>query len=324
MRLVTIIVPVYNVEKYLARCIRSIIHQSYHNLEIILVDDGSPDGCSKICDDYAARDARIRVVHQANGGLSAARNAGLDLATGEYICFVDSDDDINQDMVEKLIAPLEKDKEAIISLCGVQMETHMGEHVQCRFFPKTALMAELTIADYEKEMYLGRKIRTWMWNRMYRREAIGDLRFDTNLRKYEDIWFQHKMCRQIDGKVICIPDYCYHYRIRKDGLRGNHDQQLESFEQLAVFFSDGARECPELIVRMIRIYLSQLHIIAVGREGTDYGALDVTAVKRRNRQYILKYLNTPGVKHLLGRDTAIRCLALRIGFPIFQLLERII
>lgn len=90
--LISVIVPIYNVEKYLARCVDSIVNQTYKNLEIILVDDGSPDRCSQMCDDYAEKDRRIKVVHKKNGGLSDARNAGMAVATGEYISFIDSDD----------------------------------------------------------------------------------------------------------------------------------------------------------------------------------------------------------------------------------------
>lgn len=90
--LISVIVPVYKVEKYLDECVESIVNQTYRNLEIILVDDGSPDNCPQMCDDWAKRDARIRVIHKENGGLSSARNAGLDVCTGEYISFIDSDD----------------------------------------------------------------------------------------------------------------------------------------------------------------------------------------------------------------------------------------
>ena len=90
--LISVIIPIYNVEAYLDECIASVIAQTYSNLEIILVDDGSPDNCPQMCDEWAAKDSRIRVIHKENGGLSDARNAGIDIATGEYIAFVDSDD----------------------------------------------------------------------------------------------------------------------------------------------------------------------------------------------------------------------------------------
>ena len=101
--LVSIVVPIYNVEKYIDKCVDSIINQTYKNLEIILVDDGSPDNCGDIADKYAELDNRIKVIHKSNGGLSDARNAGLDISTGEFICFIDSDDYVEMDMIEKTL-----------------------------------------------------------------------------------------------------------------------------------------------------------------------------------------------------------------------------
>ena len=106
--LISVIVPIYDVESYLPKCVESVLRQTYTNLEIILVDDGSPDNSGKICDDFAARDPRVRVIHKENGGLSSARNAGLDAAHGEYITFLDSDDWIAEDAYEHLLSVLRK------------------------------------------------------------------------------------------------------------------------------------------------------------------------------------------------------------------------
>lgn len=100
--LITVVVPIYKVEAYLDECVQSILKQTYSNLEIILVDDGSPDRCGEMCDVYAEKDARVKVIHQKNKGLSGARNSAIDIATGEYITFVDSDDYLKEDMVEVL------------------------------------------------------------------------------------------------------------------------------------------------------------------------------------------------------------------------------
>ena len=116
--LISVIVPIYNVEKYLDRCVESIINQTYKNLEIILVDDGSPDNCTQMCDDYAKKDSRIRVVHKENGGLSDARNAGMEVATGEYVSFIDSDDYISLDFYETLFQTM-IDNDSDIVECSV-------------------------------------------------------------------------------------------------------------------------------------------------------------------------------------------------------------
>ena len=101
--LISVIVPIYGVEKYLEQCLDSILNQTYRQLEIILIDDGSTDRCGEICDRYASRDSRIKVIHQTNQGLSAARNVGMDMATGEYISFIDSDDYIDLHFYEKMV-----------------------------------------------------------------------------------------------------------------------------------------------------------------------------------------------------------------------------
>ncbi len=115
---ISIIVPVYKVEKYLKKCVDSILAQTFSDFELILVDDGSPDNSGRICDDYAKKDARVRVVHKQNGGLSSARNAGIEVAKGKYLGFVDSDDYIAEDMYELLYKAIIKE-EADLSICGI-------------------------------------------------------------------------------------------------------------------------------------------------------------------------------------------------------------
>lgn len=114
---ISVIVPVYKVEKYLKRCVESIVQQTYQNIEIILVDDGSPDRCPEMCDEYARRDARIKVIHKSNGGLSDARNVGLRIATGEFILYVDSDDYIELDACERLLKGMKKGVDLVVGVC---------------------------------------------------------------------------------------------------------------------------------------------------------------------------------------------------------------
>ena len=113
--MVTAVVPIYNVEKYLPSCVESILAQTYQNLEIVLVDDGSPDRCGRICDEYAQKDVRIRVIHKENGGLSSARNAGIEACRSEYITFVDSDDFLVADMIEKLLKAAQNEEADIVA-----------------------------------------------------------------------------------------------------------------------------------------------------------------------------------------------------------------
>ena len=118
--MISVIVPIYNVEKYVNKCVGSIVNQTYTNLEIILVDDGSPDRCPEICDEWAKKDSRIKVIHKKNGGLSDARNAGMKIASGDYIAFVDSDDWIAPEMYERLLMAIKNDN-SDIAACAVKM-----------------------------------------------------------------------------------------------------------------------------------------------------------------------------------------------------------
>lgn len=167
--LISVIVPIYNVEAYLPRCLDSIVNQTYRNLEIILVDDGSPDNCGAICDEYANRDSRIRVIHKVNGGSSAARNAGLDVARGEYIGFVDSDDIIRPEMYELLLNAL-RESEKKIACCYAGWDPRDQspvEHPEIR---------EVGMEDTINGIFSG-QVGTSVWRRLYHRSIWGKLRF---------------------------------------------------------------------------------------------------------------------------------------------------
>ena len=181
--LISVIVPVYKVEQYLEKCIISIINQSYKNLEIILVDDGSPDDCPMICDRWAKKDSRIRVIHKKNGGLSDARNVGISLAKGMYVCFVDSDDYISEKFVETLydlIISCHTD----ISAVRFKEVTSNNEQIE-----KITENEEIIIFDGEdalRQLFSNVTFANYAWNKMYKRELFDDVKFPVN-RKMEDL-----------------------------------------------------------------------------------------------------------------------------------------
>ena len=144
--LVSVIVPIYNVEKYLRRCVDSILSQSYQNLEVWLVDDGSPDGCPAICDEYARKDNRVKIIHKKNGGLSDARNVAIDVASGEYICFVDSDDYVASTYVETLYALIDKyqTKASIINPVAVD---ELGKHIPSSLTDKNTVGMQIRLLN---------------------------------------------------------------------------------------------------------------------------------------------------------------------------------
>jgi len=185
-KLITIIVPIYNVSDYLERCLKSIIKQTYKNLEIILVDDGSTDGSSLICDEYALKDNRIKVIHKKNGGLSDARNKGIDIANGEYIMFVDSDDYIALDLTKFLYNSLVKNK-ADISTCLYQC-FHDKEDV-LDFYDNTEYVCSNTEA-LEKMLYQ-KNCTTSAWGKLYKASLFEDIRYPKD-----------KICEDLDTTYL--------------------------------------------------------------------------------------------------------------------------
>lgn len=171
--LISIIVPVYKVENLLPKCIESILAQTYDNLEVILVDDGSPDLCGKICDEYAKRDNRIKVIHQENAGLAGARNAGLDIANGEYFGFVDSDDHISPDMYEILLNSIMRE-EADIAICGRYMELENGELIPMFDYKEQKVFNN---QEAVRRFLLSDGLDVAAWDKLYKKELWGDMRY---------------------------------------------------------------------------------------------------------------------------------------------------
>ena len=189
--LISVIVPVYKVENYLDCCVQSIVNQTYSNLEIILIDDGSPDASGAMCDAWAEKDSRIRVIHQQNAGGGAARNAGLDAAWGERIAFVDSDDYIAPDCYQYLHTLLEEG--ADIAECDF-VETERNDAV---FGTDAGEISFYTPLEAMRCHIRDTAFRQLIWNKLYRRETVGDIRFPIGT-KIEAAGSLHQ-------KALCLP-----------------------------------------------------------------------------------------------------------------------
>ena len=216
--LISVIIPVYNVEQYLDECIQSIRCQTYSNLEIILVDDGSPDNCPAICDELAQQDERIIVIHKKNEGVSSARNAGLDKATGEFVAFVDSDDWIAPDMYSKLVKIL-ADNPSIGIAASVMWEIEPNgspsKAWNCVFSESRLFRGRgLTMA------FVTETINIFIWNKLFRRRLIGNLRFLEGSRG-EDMRFLFDLSWKMDSQDVSLyelPQPLYYYRHRPGSL----------------------------------------------------------------------------------------------------------
>lgn len=200
--LISIVIPVYKVEKYIHECVNSVISQTYKNLDIILVDDGSPDNCPKICDDYQKQDSRIRVIHKANGGLSSARNAGIKIAKGEYIAFIDSDDYVSRTYVEQMYTTLSLSGADIACVAYSSENTNMKHSIVMEYEVYTAESAlkKLLLSSWGACAKLFR----------FRIFESADMMFPEGL-IYEDIAVMFKICGSV-AKIAFSNSVNYYYR----------------------------------------------------------------------------------------------------------------
>ncbi len=207
---ISVIVPVYKVEAYLNECIRSILEQTYTNLEVILVDDGSPDHCPQMCEEWADRDSRVNVIHKQNGGLSSARNAGLDICTGDYIAFVDSDDWIMPDMYQSMYDAI-KAEAADICACNI---------ISCYPDRKVTWGGKSYLAGDSETMlgllYDDAAFPVCAWNKLYKRELWEHFRFPEG-KLCEDAFTTYLLLHKAD-RIVQITDALYCYRIRPESI----------------------------------------------------------------------------------------------------------
>lgn len=243
---VSVIVPVYNVEKYLRRCLDSIINQTYRNLEIILVDDGSPDNSGAICDEYAEKDSRIRVIHRINGGLSAARNSGLDVADGEYVAFVDSDDWLVDTFIEKLCEKAEQDALVVSNLLFWESDAK-----------NQAAMAQRETETIDICEFWQRTVGTECtpyivaWSKLYPRRFFDHLRFAEGLFHEDEVILHHVIAQARRVHVIYEPLYVYRQNPASIMGQGFNPRRLDGFvgwaERLSYFRKQGFREAEDAL-----------------------------------------------------------------------------
>lgn len=266
--LVSVVVPVYNVEKYLDRCISSIVGQTYTNLEIILVDDGSPDNCPQMCDEWAKRDGRIKVIHKENEGLGRARNTGLEQASGEYICFYDSDDFIEPETIERAYTvAVQNDADIVcyglnvvnaqnvtikIQIPDASQEVYCAEEVQNVFLPRLIGPDPRTGRDY--------RIPMSAWSKMFSMRCIqkNNWRFvSERVIMSEDYYSVAKLCADVE-KVCILPMACYNYCQNDTSISRSY--RKDRFERVCHFYSEIKKLCTELA------YSQEVHY----RFGTKY------------------------------------------------------
>lgn len=244
--LVSVIVPVYNVEKCLSRCVNSLLNQTYHNLEIILVDDGSPDNCGKICDNYAARDSRVRVIHKKNGGLSDARNAAIPLVQGVYISFVDSDDWVSERYIEHLYEAIKKDNSDLAFSWFTNVFEGQEQDVSKYCVPEKNDVENYSLLnshDCLKKMFYQNGVECCAWGKLYKKEIISDLRYPIG-KLYEDIPVTYESIKRAK-KIAVISNVDYFYLQRAASI------QYQKFDLRKL---DGIKHCRDMMEAVKKDY----------------------------------------------------------------------
>ena len=252
--LVSVVLPIYNVEKYLNRCIESVVRQTYKKIEIILVDDGSPDGCPQKCDDWAKRDGRIKVVHKKNAGLGYARNTGIENASGEYICFFDSDDYIADDTIEKAYEAVKKEN-ADIGIFGfstvdkngnvtkviapkTKCQKYVGENVLTTFLPD--------LISWNPDNGVATDLRMSAWTALYSMELIqkNSWRFVSEREIIsEDVYSLLDLYRDVKT-VVVIPEAFYFYCENETSL--THSYKKDRYNRIKYFYEACIDKCDQL------------------------------------------------------------------------------
>ena len=319
--LISIIIPIYKVEEYLDECLTSIITQSYKNLEIILVDDGSPDNCPILCDEWAKRDSRIIVIHKKNGGLSSARNAGLRVATGDYISFIDSDDYLENDMYSLLISSLQRNPNCGIASCMLNkyIDNTISE------FSKSWIPQGERIINYDHftELCLTCEINFTVTSKLFRKDVVEGIFFREG-RTNEDTLYMFDLSKKIEKEkinMVEIPNHLYNYRLREGSICISKEKPLDievirNYSEILQYYKDNNLTHYKIIKRYYDFRLIEF-------------AYRVVKDKRLKELYYQNYIkeikNTPlnDILYLKSKKTIIKFFILKYltnekGFYIYS------
>ena len=286
---VSIIVPIYNTEKYLKRCVDSILAQSYENLEVILIDDGSKDNSPAICDDYAKKDNRIVVVHKQNGGLSSARNAGLNVATGDYIGFVDSDDFISPNMYKKLIENIDKSGKTLSNVMYVR-SFDSGKVIPSKV-PHTT-DEEIYSEQFTKELMLHTGDVS-VCTKLFPKEIFDNVRFCED-KLNEDLLFILKILNKIE-KINFVGEIGYYYFLRSGSISSGYGKAVEDMVGNSVVAMETVvKKFPQLKMEAVRfaLYQHMAYLLLLPLDLADKeNALYVNAIKFIRKHYFKNIFN---------------------------------
>ncbi len=284
---VSVIVPVYKVEPFLHCCVDSVLSQTFSDFELILVDDGSPDSCGAICDEYAAQDSRVRVVHKQNGGVSEARNTGLNLAVGEYISFLDSDDYMQPELLQTAVETMDTGLDLVVFRYCRFCEGEMPQAVPFEKYGLIQLTEEAERADFIVKDLLTYQVGWEVWNRVFRRDLIQayGLRFPDQGMAFtgfaEDLYFNLCYCAHV-RKLIVLDKCLYNYRIHSGSVMHQNEKKrnLNRFNELSkavLQYYQQFDDCQMLVQDFHTIH----YMITASRVMQDYRNTGLSACEYR-------------------------------------------
>lgn len=312
--LISIIVPVYKTEKYLEHCIESVVNQTYKNLEIILIDDGSPDYSPEICDKWAKKDPRIRVLHKENGGLSSARNAGMEIATGDYIMFVDSDDYLELDMAE-VLCDLIKKGDSDVARCGFFFDNAKEAVAE-----KIDIYAEypdydILMIDLLSNGYMSGAV----WNKLYKATAVKNIRFLDEDGCSEDIMFNFRLYSKKIKAVFCEkPEY--HYMVRENSIVNSEFKELAySIVRAKKIILNSLEDNSKVYPYAVKSFVDSSFIVLSGCVRNNA----FSAMQRTLRSDIIRYRKFILKSSMFPAAEKIKTIALWISPYLFKLIIKI-
>ena len=320
--IVSVIVPVYKVEKYLRRCVDSILAQTYTNLEIILVDDGSPDDCPRICDEYAQKDKRIKVVHKQNGGVSSARNCGLDNATGDYIAFVDGDDYLQPEMYQKYVENIKiESSDIVIGGYNIErfgcvkrcIETSLQDFADTK---KVDYILNYTDCYETKDCYVKNKhIPCYLFRMLFRKKLLDGVSFFEDVRLMEDmLFFLRVLDKNKDAKISVLQEYLYNYVMRDDSAMALRPRAVENSLKFVSHLEKLVND--EELIQHIKYYL---YFDCKRLSFKSRTAEDLSDIKKWNTRQNYKACK----KHTFGKKEKLKLFLIRHRlFLIYKLLAK--
>lgn len=317
----SIILPIYNVEKYLSACIDSILNQTFNDFEVILVDDGSPDKCPEICDDYARKDERIKVIHKPNGGQADARNVGLEAAQGDYICYIDSDDYLANDGVLQLLADKTVSNPDIVHYKFKEWFESDGHIADCRFDynvpTEGRTVAEIYCDLVDKDAYYNSA-----WSKIIRRDLLTDnnIRFVKGIVGEDNEWYYNVV--MVANSLVLVDECLYIYRRRQGSTtttttRKNLFDQLYVLDKWVKILNEKPQDDRSRVVwgSLAKQYCSALIIYA--------GLSNVSDIypRLKEKKYLLKYSKTKRVETFRTIEKIVGLRGLILGLQMIEKLR---